>query len=237
MNYVFPALHHPLLLSYLYSSWQIKLALSVPSCSPGGVEQQWQRRSCRDGGWYAVSLGPCLWKALCSAAPGGQALWGWVWGTLDGTFVSSFPFNPRRGGESAPLPHSAYPGAGAFVRGCPRFSGVDVEAWRGHSSTTVIQSGALEQGCLPATWGPRRRLHLAQGECPAEARESCPPRGLRSSRENQGALRPGLGERMSGRSLSFHQCIWFKEKRPPRRRWTPAGPLALKAQGLKAGCT
>lgn len=31
VNYVFPVLHHPLLLSYLYSFWQIKLALSFQS--------------------------------------------------------------------------------------------------------------------------------------------------------------------------------------------------------------
>ena len=38
------------------------------------------------------------------------------------------------------------------------------------------------------------------------------PRGSENSRENQAALRPGLGEQMLGRSLSFHKGVWFKSE-------------------------
>lgn len=108
------------------------------------------------GAWYAVSLGSCLWKARCpenarQAGPLGM----WFGALWMGRLSLFFPLIQEEEGSQQLFSHSAYPGAP--VRGrhdCPHFTGVDVEAWRGHSSTTVSQSGALEQGCLPATWAP-----------------------------------------------------------------------------------
>lgn len=49
VNYMLPALHHPLLLSYLYSFWEIKLALSFQSCSPEELNSSGKERTDQNG--------------------------------------------------------------------------------------------------------------------------------------------------------------------------------------------
>lgn len=81
-----PSASSPRLLSYLYSLWQIKLALSSRSRSPGGIKPQQQQRELAVVGVFdtSSSSAPCIRKAHC---PG--KCWNVVWGTQDWTFASS----------------------------------------------------------------------------------------------------------------------------------------------------
>lgn len=109
VNYVFPVLHHPLLLSYLYSFWQIKLALSFQSLfSRKKSTTSAKKELAMIGVLDMLSASAPLYPRgpLPRKKPGRPPrMW---FGALRMrhlffSFSLFFSFNPRRGGKSAAL--------------------------------------------------------------------------------------------------------------------------------------